>query len=118
MKTNEKRLFFTTIVVILALLAGFTVYNFISFYDNPVRKIQSVGENALAYETEQLNGYLNKGMDVLKVTSISVEYMMKEGKTAKEIEEFLVEESQRYMSDIDKNFTGVYGWVLGEYIDG
>ena len=118
MKTNEKRLFFTTIVVILALLAGFTVYNFISFYDNAVRNIQSVGENALAYETEQLNGYLNKGMDVLKVTSISVEYMMAEGKTARDIEKFLVEESQRYMSDIDKNFTGVYGWVLGEYIDG
>ncbi|MGN0669459.1 MAG: HD domain-containing phosphohydrolase, partial [Oscillospiraceae bacterium] len=118
MKTNEKRLFFTTIVVILALLAGFTVYNFISFYDNAVRNIQSVGENALAYETEQLNGYLNKGMDVLKVTSISVEYMMEEGKTARDIEKFLVEESQRYMSDIDKNFTGVYGWVLGEYIDG
>ena len=118
MKTNEKRLFFTTIVVILALLAGFTVYNFISFYDNAVRNIQSVGENALAYQTEQLNEYLNKGMDVLKVTSISVEYLMKEGKTAKEIEGFLVEESQRYMSDIDKNFTGIYGWVLGEYIDG
>lgn len=118
MKTNEKRLFFTTIVVILALLAGFTVYNFISFYDNAVRNIQSVGENALAYETEQLNGYLNKGMDVLKVTSISVEYMMAEGKTARDIEKFLVEESQRYMSDIDKNFTGIYGWVLGEYIDG
>ena len=118
MKTNEKRLFFTTIVVILALLAGFTVYNFISLYDNAVRNIPSVGENALAYETEQLNGYLNKGMDVLKVTSISVEYMMAEGKTARDIEKFLVEESQRYMSDIDKNFTGVYGWVLGEYIDG
>ena len=118
MKTNEKRLFFTTIVVILALLAGFTVYNFISFYNNAVGNIQAVGENALAYETEQLNGYLNKGMDVLKVTSISVEYMMQEGKSAEEIEEFLVEESQRYMEDIDENFTGIYGWVLGEYIDG
>lgn len=118
MITNEKRLFFTTIVVILALLAGFTVYNFISFYNNAVSNIQSVGENALAYETEQLNGYLNKGMDVLKVTSISVEYMMEEGKSARDIEKFLVEESQRYMNDIDENFTGVYGWVLGEYIDG
>lgn len=118
MKTNEKRLFFTTIVVILALLAGFTVYNFISFYNNAVGNIQAVGENALAYETEQLNGYLNKGMDVLKVTSISVEYMMQEGKSAEEIEDFLVEESQRYMEDIDENFTGIYGWVLDEYIDG
>lgn len=118
MKTNEKRLFFTTIVVILALLAGFTAYNFVSFYNNAVNNIQSVGENALAYETEQLKGYLNKGMDVLKVTSISVEYMIDEGKSAKDIEKFLVEESQRYMDDIDENFSGVYGWVKGEYIDG
>ena len=118
MKTNEKRLFFTTIVVILALLAGFTAYNFISFYNNAVNNIQSIGENALAYETEQLTGYLNKGMDVLKVTSISVEYMIDEGKSAKDIERFLIEQSQRYMDDIDENFSGIYGWVLGEYIDG
>ena len=42
MKTNEKKLLFTTIVAILALLAGFTVYNFVSFYNNAVRSIQSV----------------------------------------------------------------------------
>lgn len=118
MKTNEKRLFFTTIVVTLALLAGFTVYNFVSFYNNAVGNVEAVGENALAYETEQLTGYLNKGMDVLKVTSISVEYMIDEGKSAKDIEKFLVEESQRYMEDIDENFTGIYGWVKGEYVDG
>lgn len=118
MKTNEKRLFFTTIVVTLALLAGFTVYNFVSFYNNAVGNVEAVGENALAYETEQLTGYLNKGMDVLKVTSISVEYMIDEGKSAKDIERFLVEESQRYMEDIDENFSGIYGWVKGEYVDG
>ncbi len=118
MKTNEKRLFFTTIVVTLALLAGFTVYNFVSFYNNAVGNVEAVGENALAYETEQLTSYLNKGMDVLKVTSISVEYMIDEGKSAKDIERFLVAESQRYMEDIDENFTGIYGWVKGEYIDG
>lgn len=118
MKTNEKRLFFTTIVVTLALLAGFTVYNFVSFYNNAVGNVEAVGENALAYETEQLTGYLNKGMDVLKVTSISVEYMIDEGKSAKDIEKFLVEESQRYIEDIDENFSGIYGWVKGEYVDG
>lgn len=118
MKTNEKRLFFTTIAVTLALLAGFTVYNFVSFYNNAVGNVEAVGENALAYETEQLTSYLNKGMDVLKVTSISVEYMIDEGKSAKDIEKFLVEQSQRYMEDIDENFSGIYGWVLGEYIDG
>lgn len=118
MKTNEKRLFFTTIVVTLALLAGFTVYNFVSFYNNAVGNVEAVGENALAYETEQLTNYLNKGMDVLKVTSISVEYMIDEGKSAKDIERFLVAESQRYMEDIDENFTGIYGWVKGEYVDG
>ncbi|HCF83007.1 MAG TPA: hypothetical protein DER68_03370 [Ruminococcaceae bacterium] len=118
MKTNEKRLFFTTIVVTLALLAGFTVYNFVSFYNNAVGNVEAVGENALAYETEQLTSYLNKGMDVLKVTSISVEYMIDEGKSAKDIERFLVAESQRYMEDIDENFTGIYGWVKGEYVDG
>ena len=44
--------------------------------------------------------------------------MMQKGASSSEIEAFLVEQSERYMADIDENFTGIYGLVNGEYIDG
>ncbi len=57
-------------------------------------------------------------MDVLQVTSITVEYMMQNGASAEEIEAFLVEESERYKEEIDVNFTGIYGLFNGSYLDG
>ena len=118
MKVNDRNRFIITVIATMLLLAVVTVYNFYSFYQNGVGTAQALGESALASETAQLEAYMTKGMDALKVTVISVEYMIRQGKTAKDIEKFLVEQSARYKQDIDENFTGIYGYVLGEYIDG
>ncbi len=118
MKKNSNKSFIFTIVFTLVALVFMVTYNFTSFYNNAVSNMQAVGESSLAQETEQLNSYLTKGMDVLQVTAITVEYMMQEGATKEEIEEFLLEESKRYMEDIDENFTGIYGVFNGDYIDG
>lgn len=75
-------------------------------------------ESSLAKEKEYLEEYLAKGLDVLQVTVITIEYMMQNGASSSEIEAFLVEQSERYMADIDENFTGIYGLVNGDYIDG
>lgn len=117
-KQGEKRQYFLTILFTLLALAGMVIYNFITFYSNAVSDMIAVGESSLAQESEQLKGYLSKGMDVLQVTAIAVEYMMQDGADSEEIEAFLVEESERYKQDIDPNFTGIYGVFRGDYIDG
>lgn len=113
-----KRLYMTTLTITLLALGLMVLINFISFYSNAVSDMYAIGESSLSQEKEQLNGYLLKGMDVLQVTAISIEHMMKEGASSEEIEDFLMEESERYMKDIDSNFTGVYGVFNGDYIDG
>ncbi len=118
MKRQEKRQYFLTIFFTLAALVVMVVYNFVTFYSNAVSNMIAIGESSLAQETEQLNSYLTKGMDVLQVTAITVEYMMQHEASPEEIEAFLVEESERYMSDIDSNFTGIYGVFDGNYLDG
>ncbi|MCM1102798.1 MAG: response regulator [Clostridium sp.] len=117
-RRGEKGQYFFTILFTLLALAGMVIYNFSTFYSNAVSDMLAVGESSLAQETEQLKGYLNKGMDVLQVTAITVEYMMQNGAGKEEIETFLVEESARYKQDIDPNFTGIYGVFNGDYIDG
>lgn len=118
MERTEKRLYVITILVTLAALTSMVIYNFYSFYSNAVSNMIEIGKSSLSQEIEQLDSYLAKGMDVLQVTAISVEYMMRQGKSPEEIEKFLLEESDRYKEDIDVNFTGIYGLFQGEYLDG
>jgi len=118
MKNTENNSYILTIVFIFIALTAMISYNFISFYSNSVSDMEAMGKSSLAQEAEHLNGYLIKGMDVLQVTAITVEYMMQNGADSKDIENFLLEESKRYMEDIDVNFTGIYGVFNDVYIDG
>lgn len=94
------------------------VYSFATFYANAASNMVAMGRSSLEEETEKLDSYLTKGMDVLQVTAITVEYLMQRGASSEEIEKFLVEESERYKADIDANFTGIYGVFNDVYIDG
>lgn len=118
MHKKENISYIITLLFTLIALVFMVIYNFSSFYSNAVSNINQIGVNSLAKEKEYLEGYLVKGLDVLQVTAITIEYMMQNGASSEEIEAFLVEESERYMEDIDENFTGIYGLFNGDYIDG
>lgn len=47
-----------------------------------------------------------------------VDYMVNHGHDAQEIEEYLVDASEEYSTQINENFTGIYGWIEDTYIDG
>ncbi|MCM1272697.1 MAG: response regulator [Clostridium sp.] len=118
MKNRIGKQFIFTIIITLVALVSMVAINFVSFYNKASDDMIALGKSNLSQESEKLNNYLLKGMDVLQVTTISVEYMMKNGNSSKDIEEFLVEQSERYKEDIDANFTGIYGYFNGDYIDG
>lgn len=118
MGRSEKRQYIFTVIITLVALIGVVTYNLVTFYSNAVSDMLAIGKSSLAQEREQLDGYLTKGMDVLQVTAITVEYMMQNGESPERIEAFLKEESERYMDDIDVNFTGVYGYFQGRFLDG
>ena len=115
---KENISYIITLLFTLTALTVMVIYNFSSFYSNAVSNMDEVGASSLAQEKEYLEGYLTKGLDVLQVTAITVEYMMQNGASSEEIEAFFVEESERYMADIDANFTGIYGLFNGDYLDG
>lgn len=117
-RIKEGKQYILTIAFTLIALAVIVAYSFLSFYTNAVSNLEAMGVSNLKQETERLRGYLLKGMDVLQVTSITVEYMMQGGAAPEEIEAFLVEESERYKEEIDENFTGIYGLFNGNYLDG
>ncbi len=118
MKHQEKLQYIFTVFFTLVALVALVAYTFVSFYSNAVSNLIAMGKSSLTQETEQLDGYITKGMDVLQVTAITVEYMMQQNAPADAIESFLLEESERYKEEIDPNFTGIYGLFQGKYLDG
>ncbi len=118
MKNRDRSLYIETVVLTIIALAALVIYNFLSFYENAVSDMEALGQSCLNSETEQIESYLNKGMNTLIVTANSVEYMINQGYSADEIEKFLVDETKYCQKNIDKNFTGIYGYILDEYIDG
>lgn len=117
---NDKfaKQFILTIIVVVIALASMITINFTSFYKKSKDDLLALGKSNLMQETEQLKYYLTKGTNVLQITSISVEYMMKNGVPTEEIEKYLIDQTNRYLTDVDENFTGIYGMFFGEYIDG
>lgn len=113
-----KKLYFFTVILTLAAMLILAFYSFRSFYANAVDEALALGESTLKQEVEQLNAYLDKGIDVVQVTAINIESMMRREQSNDEILNTLTNESQYYMENIDENFTGVYGWINGEYLDG
>lgn len=118
MKTKEKNIFIVTIVFMLVVLALMVTYNFLSFYKNAVSNMESIGNSSLATEISEINSYLSQSTNMLKATADNVEFMIKQDASANEIEKYLKYENKKFRNEIDENFTGVYGYVDNQYIDG
>ncbi len=107
-----------TLAVTLIAFGIIAFYTFASFYSVAMEDAVTIGKNSVSQEAEELNNFLLQGLDVLQVTGLVVDSMMREGASSEEIEKFLLQESEDYAQSIDQNFTGIYGVFDGVYLDG
>lgn len=115
---SGNRFFLFTIIVTIAALVASVYFTFVSFYGIAKSDAISIGEKAIYESTEKLNNFLLNGLDILTVTSETVEYMLKNGSSVQEIEDYLTYESYSYKNSINGNFTGIYGFLNETYVDG
>lgn len=118
MKKNITKQFLVTIIIVFCLLFFMITYIFASFYQSSVKDIEELGVSSMKSEAAMIENYLNKSMDVLWVTADSVNYMMENGATSEEILQYLTTEAEHETQQVDENFTGIYGYINGEYLDG
>lgn len=118
MKDTIKKQFFTTIILVFILLFFMVSYIFSSFYRHSVGIIHELGVSNLKSEATMIENYLNKSMDVLWVTADSVNFIMENGASSDEILQYLTAEAEHQTQQMDENFTGIYGYINGEYLDG
>ncbi len=118
MKNTISKQFLITIILVFCLLVSMLTYIFSSFYYSSVRNIEELGVSNMKSEAAMIENYLNKSMDVLWVTADTVNYMMENGASSDEILKYLTAEAKHETEQIDENFTGIYGYINGEYLDG
>lgn len=118
-RTEKDRIYYLlTLFLTLAALIAICCYSFGSFYAIARQDAVTIGERVVSEESEKLNNFLLRGLDVLQVTGLTIDYMLQEGADSEEIEQYLLHESEAYAAYIDENFTGIYGVFRGDYIDG
>lgn len=118
MQKKEKNIFIVTITFMLVSLALMVTFNFISFYRNSVSNMEAVGTNSLTAEISEIKAYLAQGTNTLRVTSDNIDYMLNQNITPDDIERYLKFETTKFQEEIDKNFTGIYGFIGEQYVDG
>ena len=106
------------LLIILILMVGMVIYTSDVINRVAVANIREVGEDKISGISSQLKYYLDTTRSVLWVTADAVDYMVHNGRTTDEIEEYIVEETQRQGQQFDENYTGIYGYIMGEYLDG
>ena len=104
-------------LVILLFLSVILAY-YAMLYSETREKIIARGELSAATSAEQIDKYLSKGIETMKLACYTLDEMIRTGKTQSEISEFLVSQSSAVKSTTSANSTGVYGFINGEYLDG
>ena len=106
------------LVIIFVLMTIMVIYTSNVIRKVAVGNINEVGEDRLSGVAAQIENYLETTKSVLWVTADTVDHMTKTGASTDEILQYITEESAKQEQHFDENYTGIYGYVMGEYLDG
>ncbi|MCR5619722.1 MAG: response regulator [Lachnospiraceae bacterium] len=109
---------FVTILVTLALMVFTVIYNSRLFYRVSLSGIYTSGEDKAANISSELDNYLAIAQSSLNVTADSIDLMLENGESNDKINNYLTSQTTRLKGRFDENFTGVYGYIRGEFLDG
>ncbi len=98
--------------VAVTCLAGF------QFYRTIKENIRLQGHMNAVQSAREFDGYLLVRKNTVILAGHVVDEMIREGLPHDEILEYMTAESQSIKKSIDKDYTGLYGWINGEYCDG
>ena len=118
MRDKIAKQYLLTIILVFLLLIIMLVYIFSSFYLTSVSNIRELGVKYIKSEAAMIETYMTKSMDVLWATADTVNYLMEEGASSEEILGYLTKEAEHAAKQVDENFTGIYGYIDGQYLDG
>lgn len=107
-----------TLFVTLVLMICVIIYTSRLFYRISVTNIYEAGNDKITGIAANLENYLDTAKSVLWVTADTVDDMIENGDSSDRILEYLTKESKNQEEQFDENYTGIYGYIQGTYLDG
>ena len=115
-RTTIKKLLISALVITFFVGIVLAYYNML--YNQTRDSIIKNGQTAAIQSKNYLSEYLSTSIDAIKLTAYTIDGMLNNNKTNKEILDYLVGQSTAVTSAVFENTTGLYAYVNGEYLDG
>lgn len=106
-----------SVFVISFFLAVILIY-YSMLYRETREGIITRGELNAQMSAEQIDNYLSKGIDTIKLVSYTLDDMIHAGKSNKDICDYLVSESIAVKSTTLEGASAIYGYINETYLDG
>lgn len=106
------------LIVIFLLMVVLVLYTSQNVRSVTVSNIHEVGYDKLTSVCAQIENYLDTTKGMLWVTAETVDHMVQNGNSTDEIQQYLVAQTNAQIETFNFDYTGLYGYVEGEYLDG
>ncbi|WP_051656589.1 hybrid sensor histidine kinase/response regulator [Butyrivibrio sp. AE3004] len=110
--------FVLTVIITFSLMIISILYTSKLFYRVSVTGAKEDGQAKVYSTVEDLENYLGVARSILWVTADTVDIMMHRGASQEEITDYIYKQTENQSQQFDENFTGIYAYINGEYIDG
>ncbi|MBR1729326.1 MAG: cache domain-containing protein, partial [Selenomonadaceae bacterium] len=114
--TTIKKLLISALIIAFFVSVVLVYYKML--YNQTRDSIIQDGQAAAIQSKNYLSEYLSTSIDAIKLTAYTIDGMIRNNKTNKEILDYLVGQSTAVTSTVFENTTGLYAYVNGEYLDG
>ena len=106
------------LIVIFLLMVVMVAYTSQNVRSVTVSNIHEVGYDKITSISAQIENYLDTTKGMLWVTAETVDHMVQNGTSTDDIQQYLVNQTDAQIETFNFDYTGLYGYVGGEYLDG
>ncbi|MCR5823962.1 MAG: hypothetical protein K6G60_05965, partial [Lachnospiraceae bacterium] len=117
-KAKRRIAFILTLLVTVSLVSFIDYYSFNEFYNLAKKKEIELCERTLGEEAAKIKERMALGTDTVRTAGIFIEHYLQKDSGTEEIRDLLIRLTETYRESFDSDFTGVYGYFKGKYIDG
>lgn len=105
-------------VTAIILASVIVVSVFTSLYKSERERIQLQGRMNAMQSAEEFDSYIQTGTNSVKFATYTIDNLMYEGASDEDILGYMTEETSNIQNTINRDFTGLYGWINKKYMDG
>lgn len=105
-------------VVVTLFFVGIIFMYYTMLYSEKRSNIIKSGEMTAKESADHIDHYLQTNIDAVNLAAFTLDEMLTEHRTDKEIQDYLVGQSTAVRSAVIENMTGLYGYINGRFFSG